>query len=67
MQIIYLDNLARQPVQWLSYPRIGAWTDELIREARKADKIKSKDYGKIGVSLIVFYNNIRLYNSFFLF
>ncbi|XP_010669886.2 uncharacterized protein LOC104887007 [Beta vulgaris subsp. vulgaris] len=53
--IIYLDNLARQPVQWLSYPRIGAWTDELIREARKADKIKSKDYGKIGFGGEIWY------------
>ena len=52
-QILYLDRLDRDPIQWGVFPRIKVWTMQQIGMAAKSDKLLSGDYGKLGVSTFV--------------
>ena len=45
------DRLQRIPVQWDVYPRIKVWTTDEIKKAEKEDRLESRDYGKLGVSV----------------
>uniref|UniRef100_A0A803LPU0 Uncharacterized protein n=1 Tax=Chenopodium quinoa TaxID=63459 RepID=A0A803LPU0_CHEQI len=47
LMIIYLDHLNRPPLRWNFFPRIGAWTDEQVRDAKNADKCSKGDFGNI--------------------
>ncbi|XP_021727198.1 uncharacterized protein LOC110694316 isoform X3 [Chenopodium quinoa] len=47
--IYYLDRLNRDLIQWGVYPRIKVWNMKQIWKAGKCDRLRTGDYGCLGV------------------
>ncbi|XP_021727192.1 uncharacterized protein LOC110694316 isoform X2 [Chenopodium quinoa] len=48
-RIYYLDRLNRDLIQWGVYPRIKVWNMKQIWKAGKCDRLRTGDYGCLGV------------------
>ncbi|XP_056698326.1 uncharacterized protein [Spinacia oleracea] len=59
--IFYLDHLCRHPVRWDEFPRIKAWTQEEVDEAKNRDRKASEDYGRITTVDVVYGDPHPLY------
>lgn len=55
-QILYLDRLNRNALEWGTRPRIKVWTDDEITKACEVDRCSNDgDFGNVGVRLYLLF------------